>query len=65
MKDFWSINYAHYDVVMVFGVEDIMSRLNQKLLDEQKFNRFIICYRFPLPNTLPIIKENELYVYKL
>ncbi|XP_054161950.1 ATP synthase subunit C lysine N-methyltransferase-like [Oppia nitens] len=56
-KDLWKINTSNYDNIVIFGVEDMMSLLETKIIKDCKQSgnsvKVIAC-RFPLPNLIPI-----------
>lgn len=63
MTDFWAVPLASFDVITVFGVRSIMERLETKLTEEATKDLFMVCYRFPLPNKLPVYSKDELFIY--
>ena len=49
----WKADYSKFDNVVIFGVEEMMSELETKLLNELKEGSTIIACRFPLPSITP------------
>ncbi|XP_054726767.1 ATP synthase subunit C lysine N-methyltransferase [Anastrepha obliqua] len=52
-RDLWKYSVAPYDYVVIFGVEQMMKDLENKLIAEAQSNSKIIACRFPLPNLQP------------
>ncbi|XP_066251519.1 ATP synthase subunit C lysine N-methyltransferase [Euwallacea similis] len=52
-QDLWKYNVAKYDNIVIFGVEQMMSDLEKKFLQECKSDCSILACRFPLPNLTP------------
>ncbi|KAI9580382.1 ATP synthase subunit C lysine N-methyltransferase [Glossina fuscipes] len=52
-KDLWKFNLKPYDYVIIFGVEQMMEQLENKLVLEAPHSKVIAC-RFPLPNLKPV-----------
>ncbi|XP_048509781.1 ATP synthase subunit C lysine N-methyltransferase isoform X1 [Athalia rosae] len=53
-KDLWKFNLEKYDNVVVFGVEQMMDKVEQKFIAELRSESVIVACRFPLPNLEPI-----------
>ncbi|XP_055380962.1 ATP synthase subunit C lysine N-methyltransferase [Condylostylus longicornis] len=53
-KDLWKYNISTYDYIVIFGVGQMMSDLEKKLVKEAKDSSKIIACRFPFPNLTPI-----------
>lgn len=56
-KDLWKVNTSNYDNIVIFGVENMMSLLENKILkdcDKSGNSVTVIACRFPLPNWKPI-----------
>lgn len=49
-KDLWNFDVSNYNIVVIFGVESMMSDLERKLINEASIDTKIIACRFPLPN---------------
>lgn len=64
MVNFFKVDLKPFDVIACFGASGIMETLYGKIATEAKDSALIVCYRFPLLNKKPIIKDNELFVYK-
>lgn len=54
-KNLWTVDLSNYDNIVIFGVEEMMSSLLEKLRRElvSKKNYQVIACRFPLPNIRP------------
>nr|XP_002125222.1 protein N-lysine methyltransferase FAM173B [Ciona intestinalis] len=48
--DLWKAEYAQYDNAVVFGVDQMMPRLEKKLLQEMQPGTKLVVCRFPFPN---------------
>lgn len=48
--DFWTLNMKEYDVIVVFGVQEMMKDLASKLKSEIKADTLIVSCRNPIPN---------------
>ena len=46
--DFWKINMKEYDLIIVFGVQEMMKELSSKIKDEMKPNTLIVSCRHPI-----------------
>lgn len=68
-KDLWKENLNAYDNIIIFGVEQMMEKLEQKFLRELKDDCTVIVCRFPLPNLIPIKIVghgiDSVWIYKL
>ncbi|XP_066581579.1 ATP synthase subunit C lysine N-methyltransferase [Prorops nasuta] len=53
-KDIWKFNLESYDNIVVFGVQEMMQKLEQKFLSDLNKNCMVVACRFPLPNIQPI-----------
>ena len=48
--DFWRVDMSEYDVIVVFGVQEMMKDLGDKLRSEMKANSLIVSCRNPIPS---------------
>ncbi|MFA6392357.1 MAG: methyltransferase domain-containing protein [Patescibacteria group bacterium] len=62
--NFFKEDLSKYNVVIIFGIFNIMKKLGNKLREELKPNSTIICNNFSLPNWEPINRDGKFYVYK-
>lgn len=46
--NFWNINMNEYDLIVVFGVQEMMKDLASKLKEEMKPNTLIVSCRYPI-----------------
>lgn len=51
--DLWTLDLKRYDGVVIFGVQEMMAPLEQKLKVELPAEGAVIACRFPLPNSRP------------
>ncbi|XP_015914326.1 ATP synthase subunit C lysine N-methyltransferase [Parasteatoda tepidariorum] len=49
-QDIWKTDLRNFENVVIFGVEQMMSQLEEKLVTELSENACVIACRFPLPN---------------
>ena len=47
-RDLWNVELTRYDVIIIFGVEEMMEELKLKLNSELRKGSFVISGRFPL-----------------
>ncbi|XP_044743795.1 ATP synthase subunit C lysine N-methyltransferase-like [Chrysoperla carnea] len=52
--DLWKFSLAPYNNIVIFGVEEMMKDLENKIEKEVKLGSKIVACRFPLPNWEPI-----------
>uniref|UniRef100_A0A1A9WY16 Methyltransferase domain-containing protein n=1 Tax=Glossina brevipalpis TaxID=37001 RepID=A0A1A9WY16_9MUSC len=52
-KDLWKFDLKPYDYVIIFGVEQMMNELGNKLISQAPHLKVIAC-RYPLPNVKPL-----------
>jgi len=52
-QDLWKTNFGKYDNVVIFGVEQMMLELEQKLQKEVPSDGVVVACRFPFPNWKP------------
>ncbi|CAG9791425.1 unnamed protein product [Diatraea saccharalis] len=53
-QNLWTFNLKPYDVIVIFGVEQMMEDFEYKLLKEVNPDTVVVACRFPLPNMTPI-----------
>ncbi|KPI98796.1 Protein FAM173B [Papilio xuthus] len=53
-KDLWTFNLKPYQNIVIFGVEQMMTEFESKLLREVNNDTVVVACRFPLPNMTPI-----------
>lgn len=53
-NDLWKMKLGAYDNIVIFGVEQMMAELSDKLTVEMGADARVIVCRFPLPNWTPI-----------
>jgi len=63
-KSFWQEDLSDFDVVVIYGINYIMGRLEKKLRGELKKDARVISNAFNLPNWPQIKKEDGVYLYK-
>jgi ribosomal protein L11 methylase PrmA len=62
--NFFKEDLSKYNVVIIFGIFNIMKKLGNKLHHELKPGTTIICNNFSLPNWNSTHREGRFYVYK-
>ncbi|GIY22835.1 ATP synthase subunit C lysine N-methyltransferase [Caerostris darwini] len=58
-QDIWKTDLNRYDNIVIFGVEQMMSQLEEKLSHELKDDACVIACRFPLPNWNELSSEGS------
>jgi len=53
-KNIWKTDLCSYDVIVIFGVSQMMPQLEKKFDSELKADGQVIACRFPLPNWKPV-----------
>lgn len=62
-KNFWKADFSAYDVVVLFGIDYIMARLEKKLDRELPPHAVVISYLFPFPTWEPSRHDGGILVY--
>ena len=57
--DFWTLNMKEYDIIVVFGVQEMMKDLAFKLKTEIKTDTLIVSCRNPIPNFKSVFNIDE------
>jgi hypothetical protein len=65
LKNFWKADLKEVSVVMIFGLDEVMPRLSQKLTKELKPGSYVISNNFQIPNWKPIAVEEDMWLYKI
>ncbi|XP_004928895.1 ATP synthase subunit C lysine N-methyltransferase [Bombyx mori] len=52
--DLWKFNLKPYNNVVIFGVEQMMHDIENKILDETQERTVVVACRFPLPTMVPV-----------
>lgn len=53
-QDLWKANFDSFDDIVIFGVEEMMGQLGEKLQTEMKKDANIVACRFPFPKWTPV-----------
>eukprot|EP00049_Salpingoeca_infusionum_P005276 m.90366 g.90366 ORF g.90366 m.90366 type:complete len:221 (+) comp12915_c0_seq5:331-993(+) len=53
VQDLWTVSVQEYDVIMVFGVQDMMAELDERILSKASPTARIISCEFKLPGREP------------
>jgi cyclopropane fatty-acyl-phospholipid synthase-like methyltransferase len=61
---FWDEDLSDFDIITIYGITSIMSRLEQKLRAEIKPGGKIICNYFNLPTWKHWVHKNDIYLYQ-
>ncbi|XP_028405407.1 protein N-lysine methyltransferase FAM173B-like [Dendronephthya gigantea] len=51
--DLWKTNLKDFDTIVIFGVDEMMPKLQEKFSDEMKCDAKVLACRFPLPDWQP------------
>lgn len=62
-KNFWNINLGDYNIITLYGITNIMERLEIKIYQEVKPGTKIISNFFPFPTLIPLKKKRSIYLY--
>ena len=62
--NFWTKNFADFDVITVFGIGRIMGELEAKLRQELAPGARVISYVFAFPTWRPVLKDGAIFVYR-
>ncbi|XP_068683511.1 ATP synthase subunit C lysine N-methyltransferase-like [Montipora capricornis] len=52
--DLWKVKLSNFDIVVIFGVAEMMPKLQEKLDVELKDDAQVLACRFPLPDWIPV-----------
>lgn len=63
-KNFWKADLSHFDLVTVYGVSYMMKSLEEKLNNELKPGAKIASNYFIFRKLKPLIKKENIYIYK-
>ncbi len=63
-KSLWSADLRNVDVVSVYGIMNMMPRLEQKFAQELRTGTRVVSFAFPLPHWKPIVHRGSIRVYK-
>jgi len=64
LKNYWNQNLSDYNVIVIYGMKHIMSRLENKLLKELKKGSYVISVAYKFPNWKQTKKKDNLFLYK-
>lgn len=64
-KDFWDEDFSKYDIITIYGIFDIMKRLEEKFEKELKPGTIVVSNGFRLPYWEPFAKHKFVYVYRI
>jgi hypothetical protein len=62
-KNLWEAQLNSYDVVVVFGVPEIMAKLEERFEKDLNPGTMVCSNQFPLPNWTVEKEENGVYIY--
>jgi cyclopropane fatty-acyl-phospholipid synthase-like methyltransferase len=62
---FWNIDVSKYNMVVLFGAQHIMSRLERKLLKELEPNSYIVSNTFIFPNLKLVYQDGKIRTYRI
>lgn len=52
-KNLWKFDLKPYENIVIFGVQQMMSEFEKKLVKEANHDTVVVACRFPLPNMVP------------
>jgi cyclopropane fatty-acyl-phospholipid synthase-like methyltransferase len=61
--NFWDADFSPYDLITVYGITGIMTRLGDKIKAQCKPECRIVSNAFTIPHWQPIKKANGVYLY--
>jgi hypothetical protein len=64
-SNFWRVDLSNYDLVFVFGLKSIMSRLEKKLLSELKPGSYVASFAFRFRKLKCVKHLNGLHLYEI
>jgi hypothetical protein len=64
-KNIFKINLSYYNVIMIYGNDRYLIKLEKKMKKEMKKNSIIISNNFKFPNWKPIKEKNNIRVYRV
>ncbi|XP_012283997.1 protein FAM173B isoform X2 [Orussus abietinus] len=68
-RDLWKFNLTKYDNIVIFGVEQMMTEIEEKFISELRKDSVVVVCRFPLPNLKPVSMQGQgvdtVWVYKI
>lgn len=53
-KNLWTFDLKPYENIVIFGVQQMMTEFEKKLLKESNHDTVVVACRFPLPNMVPV-----------
>lgn len=62
-QNFWQVDLSGFDVVFLFGISHIMSKLEKKLRAELKPGARVISYTFKFPKWQPVKEQDNVSLY--
>jgi 16S rRNA A1518/A1519 N6-dimethyltransferase RsmA/KsgA/DIM1 with predicted DNA glycosylase/AP lyase activity len=63
-KNFWKEDLSTYDIIIIYGLSNVMARLERKLPNQKgKSNMKVISNVFTFPNLEYTEKRGEVYLY--
>ncbi|MEW5805519.1 MAG: 50S ribosomal protein L11 methyltransferase [Patescibacteria group bacterium] len=64
-KDFWQEDLSQYQLVVIYGISFIMSRLEKKLTKELKSGARVVINDAVFPNLKYSQKQDKVYLYRI
>ena len=64
LKSFWAENFSQFDAIAIFGINDIMKKMEEKLIKELKSETRVVSNCFEFPNWKSSKKEDTIFLYK-
>jgi ribosomal protein L11 methylase PrmA len=63
--DFWSENLSSYSVITIYGMPDVMERLNGKLSRELKPGTRVLSNYYAIPGWKEEVKKDSVFKYRI
>jgi len=64
LGNFWSVNLAQADVVMIFLIDRFMARFETKAKQQMRPGSKLVSYVFRLPKKRPLRSGNRWFIYR-
>lgn len=64
-RNFWWTDFSSFEVIVIFGIKEIMKSMENKLERELKKGSMVISYIYAFPHWHETRKKDGLYVYQI
>ena len=62
-KSFWGVDFSEFDLITIYGLPDIMKRLEEKLKKELRPGSKVVSNAFRFPYWEPAMLKKSVYLY--